>query len=569
MAFTIILKSNASQATAVTVKDLGVIVAAAGATPLSFTENKEGKMLQESVNLRTYLTDNAHGVGSSTLLLNDGSGDVVQTDVLNFLDTTILPDASNDYGVVKTDDVGEVTTNIVGDGSATLNNWLLGTDLAVNGFEVTGLPASPSGPTAAASAAYVDSIALTNRTWKELVLSADQLDSVNDGINQAGAFYLDGQPLTTNTFILYDGTTTETFTFLTTAVVPFDVQLGIDTDTTMTNLVTAINTDSTLWSASDLTALNSINDGSGASTAGKVIMIYRTDQSAASFDDRFYGTLGTQAFGQYVNFNGEVDYQLETSTQLSTTDPAQKEFGFGRDTASLTANETHLTRNEDNIYTWDDDSGAWQLTGSGSITWATVGDIQSLGSSLAAGVVDRAARGDHVHTHGDRGGDGSASQHDADQVDVDGTYPNIGTPSDVETALGNINTALGGAKAGRLLQFGQTIKVPNSGTLFLRSAGGVLGSAAGLRMLRAGTITGASFQVDLIDGVQTYNLSIQLNGSEVLTLALGTSTLGAQTVALSQAYSAGDLISVAVIRQTGTAKSTFDDMAAMVEIVDS
>jgi hypothetical protein len=81
---TLIIKTNASQATDVLVKDLGVLIPSSGGsdehTDYSFIE--EARL---SSNLRTYCTDDAFGAGSSTLILNDGTDDIPQNEIDSFL----------------------------------------------------------------------------------------------------------------------------------------------------------------------------------------------------------------------------------------------------------------------------------------------------------------------------------------------------------------------------------------------------------------------------------------------------------------------------------------------------
>lgn len=564
---TLVIKTNASQATDVTIDDIGVIVPNSGGT-ITFDEDKEIKTCQESVDLRDFLVDDAYGAGSSTLILNDGSSDIAQSDAINFLETVILPAGDQDYGVVKTGAAGTVETDITGDGTAQLIDWLLGSDLDANSNQITNLPLTPSGPTAAVSLQYVEDLFVANRSWKELVLVAEQFDSTNDALAQAIAFFLDGNPADSDDFTITDGSTTETFTFLNAPAVAFDVQIGVDADTTMANLVSQINTDSTLWSAVQADALDTINDGSGSSTSGQVTVIYRTNQSSTSFDDRIYGTLTTAADGQYVNYNGELDYNISTNTQLPSADPAQKEFGIGYATADLLSGQTHLNRQSDETYTWDSDAGQWNISGF-SLDYGLVGDIQSLGSALAAGTSNRVARADHVHTHGDRGGDGAGSQHDADQIDVEGSFTTIGAPDNAENIFSNIEDLFNnGAKAGRFLVFGSDQKVPGSGTLFLETTGGVVSSSAGYAMLRAGTITGASFSLDQTESANTYNVSIRVNGTEQETLAIGTGVTTGQATNFTATYAAGDTVEVALERQTGSGSSDYDDVVVLVEVVD-
>jgi len=228
------------------------------------------------------------------------------------------------------------------------------------------------------NADWITSQIATGVTWKFPVLAAVdeagtsdvQLDSTGDAVRQAIAFYYDGQPIATDTFVIKDSTpTTETWTWQAGAeTAAFQVQIGVDTDTSMDNLAAAISADSTLWDAVVVDNLNAINDGSGTSTAGKVLVIYRTVQ-AASKVDRIYGSVATPANAQYVSFNGEDDYTKTASANLPSADPAQNDFGPGTITASLSPGEAHLDLNADHQWVWDADGGTWtQISGTGSIT---------------------------------------------------------------------------------------------------------------------------------------------------------------------------------------------------------
>lgn len=465
---TLIVKSNASQGTDVLIDDVGVLIPNSGGTE-TFTLFEDLFALRGSEDLRAYMVDDAFGAGSSTLILNDGTGDIAQADAVNFLDTVALPDASGDYGVVKTKATGEIDA-----GSKQIQDLAagsLGTD-AVNLDQMNAAIA-------------------TGVSWREVVLTSSQLDSTNDAVSQAGALYFDGQPIATDTWILTDGTTTETFTFVATETVAFDVAVGASADAAMDNFAQAINDDSTLWSAVVLADLESINNGSGTSTAGKVLVVYRTNQAADSYDDRMYGTWGTQANARYVNFNGEYDYQKSANAALGTADPAQKEFGFGRATASLIANEAHATRNEDEGWMWDSDTGVWQL----------------IKATIAA-------------------------------------------------------------TTGKPLQFSSNKGVPNGGTRYLSYGLVSSASANGIRMPRAGSLVAASIVVDNADATRAYKLSIKVNGSEVDSLALGTSTQEASTTALSGTFSAGDNIAVSCEQTSGSGASDFDEIFALVEYTD-
>ena len=89
----------------------------------------------------------------------------------------------------------------------------------------------------------------------------------------------------------------------------------------------------------------------------------------------------------------------------------------------------------------------------------------------------------------------------------------------------------------------------------------------GYRVIRAGTITGASIQVDALDATRSFTLSVRLNGAEVQTLTLPVSTLGVDgTFGVPTAVVAGDIITVFMVRASGGGASTFDEESAAVEV---
>jgi len=81
---TLVIKTNVSQGTNVTIRDLGIIIPNSGGS-LTFTTNDFLQLAKISINLPSLATDDAHGAGSSTIILNDGSGDIAQADVVSFL----------------------------------------------------------------------------------------------------------------------------------------------------------------------------------------------------------------------------------------------------------------------------------------------------------------------------------------------------------------------------------------------------------------------------------------------------------------------------------------------------
>lgn len=232
------------------------------------------------------------------------------------------------------------------------------------GGEVLGLPATPTGATAAASKAYVDSTVAGGASWREVLLSSVQLDSGNNAIAQGAAFYLVNNPIAGDTLVIRDGTVTETFTFQAAPGV-FQPQIGGSALITMQNLATEINTDSTRWFASAITTFHGINP------VGNVVVIYRRTPTASP-TDRIHGTFAVPADAQYVNYGGASDYRSSTIANLPVADPGTANFGFGRITAGLTPGEAHIVRAEDSAYVWNDDLGVWQLS-AGAVALATSG----------------------------------------------------------------------------------------------------------------------------------------------------------------------------------------------------
>jgi len=85
------IRSNASQATPVTIDDVGVDIPAAGASA-TFNRMDDIMELQASYSLAGLLTDNAFGAGSSTLILvAPGPADVAQGNAITFLASVALP----------------------------------------------------------------------------------------------------------------------------------------------------------------------------------------------------------------------------------------------------------------------------------------------------------------------------------------------------------------------------------------------------------------------------------------------------------------------------------------------
>lgn len=231
------------------------------------------------------------------------------------------------------------------------------TDITMVASEVVGLPPVPSGPTAAASKAYVDSLS-GGANWKETLLSVAQLDNTNEAFAQAVAFYLDANPTLADTFTITDGVTTETWTF-SGASAAFAPEILGNACATMQELAARINADSTEWSAAFTDNLQSINP------VGDVVIVYRTVPTS-TVDDRIHGSFATPSDGKFVDFGGAADYEDSTVANIPTADPTVANFGLSRLTADLLENETHSVRDSDDIYSWDGDLNVWTLSSASS-----------------------------------------------------------------------------------------------------------------------------------------------------------------------------------------------------------
>jgi hypothetical protein len=232
----------------------------------------------------------------------------------------------------------------------------------------TGQVSVPSTPVAAGDATskeYVDSQIVSGVTWKELVLAPEQLlNGASGGILQGLLATIAVNLAAADTFILTDGTTTETFSAVAGAPAAFQFQVGGSASATLTNLVAAINADSTLWSAVETTGLDAYFSG----TNDPQFVVYRTAISTAA--DRVYGVIANaQADVQVVEFaSGDQDYRESSGTQsdLPAADPTAKRFGFGRAEVAINTGDTHRVADDNTAFTWDGDDQVWQNTDTGS-----------------------------------------------------------------------------------------------------------------------------------------------------------------------------------------------------------
>uniref|UniRef100_A0A6H1Z7W0 Tail protein n=1 Tax=viral metagenome TaxID=1070528 RepID=A0A6H1Z7W0_9ZZZZ len=235
-----------------------------------------------------------------------------------------------------------------------------------------------------------------SKNWKELLLVADQvLDGAAGGLLQAMACYIVTLPTAGDTFIITDGVAPETYLWQAGLVNPFDVLIGIDAAASQANLITAINTDSLLWTAVATTGLDNYFAGL---PAGQVV-IHRKIVSALA--DRIYGVITAPDGVKVVSFADPVaqDYEAGSGTEISlpAADPAAKRFGPGRAVGALVTCETHVISEDNTNYTWDADDQVWRQTGVGAVAYEVVGNITALAAAKAAGTNNTIARGDHAH----------------------------------------------------------------------------------------------------------------------------------------------------------------------------
>ena len=271
------------------------------------------------------------------------------------------------------------------------------------------LPATdPVVATDAASKGYVDAQIISGVTWKELVLVPEQLlNGASGGILQGQLATLTANLAPADTFIISDGVTTETFTAVAGAPAAFQFQVGGSAAATLTNLVAAINADSTLWSAVETDGLDAYFSG----LDDPQFVVYRT--AVASADDRLYGTIaGGQAGIQVVEFaTGDQDYREQSGTQsdLPAADPAAKRFGFGRALAApINTGDTHRVANDNTAFTWDGDDQVWQNTDTGS-TLAEGDGIDITGGIVSTDVATASSAQQYGGLVNNRTSDGSGA----------------------------------------------------------------------------------------------------------------------------------------------------------------
>jgi hypothetical protein len=259
--------------------------------------------------------------------------------------------------------------------SLQLGGLTMSGDIAMGGQKVTGL-GTGTNPADAVTKQQLDEAVVSGGSVKELLFDQEQLDNT-DGINALEVLFFENQPVATDTVTIKNGTLTRTYTFVANIgaeVAATDVSIETTAATAMQRLVTRANADAgntqwdLFWRPSEHPDIHA--DG--------VITVVEKASAAGASDSRIYGTFGTQADLQVVEYASgttpdvDLDYSNEVSATASTTDPGYGRFGLRRQVSALAPGEIHYVLTNDSQYAWDDDAGQWNvLSGAASIPDAT------------------------------------------------------------------------------------------------------------------------------------------------------------------------------------------------------
>lgn len=102
----LIIKSNIAHVTEVLIRDVGIIVPSTGGS-VTLDDPDSTFEASQSFNLVEFCQDDLYGVGSSTLILNDGTVDIAQDLVDEFLETFFVSN-EGPYSLARRDDAGDL-----------------------------------------------------------------------------------------------------------------------------------------------------------------------------------------------------------------------------------------------------------------------------------------------------------------------------------------------------------------------------------------------------------------------------------------------------------------------------
>ena len=204
------------------------------------------------------------------------------------------------------------------------------------------------------------------------------------------------------------------------------------------------------------------------------------------------------------------------------------------------------------------------------VGYGLVGDVQEVGSANAAGTSDLAARADHVHAHGDQSAAGG-THHTAAQITIAGALPTLGNPANEELAWAALEALLLNPQlSGKTLQVSSTRRVPQ-----FRACDGWSSAGCHRRLSVSGCCERARSRASrcrwtALMPAEGTRWRSNVNGViTTATLVLGIGVAGAEVVlGAPVAYAAGDTISVALRRTTGSGPSSFGEITALVEYTE-
>lgn len=168
---------------------------------------------------------------------------------------------------------------------------------------------------------------------------------------------------------------------------------------------------------------------------------------------------------------------------------------------------------------------------------------------------------------------------DGDQVDIDFTPSNYiptltGTASDTQDLaahLKGIDDYLGSTiSAAKVRDYVLTgdFQVPAAGTLYLKF-GSIFTSSTPLLVNKSLSLRGAALRVDLADISRTYELQVLRNGTVSETLTLTPGNVSVYTNVFTTAFIPGDEISARLVRMAGLGKSSFANIVASLELLET
>lgn len=269
--------------------------------------------------------------------------------------------------------------------SITLGALTMGGAIAMGSNKITGL-GDGADPGDVLNKAQIDALVATGNIFKEPVHSQNQLiNGASGGIAAVEVLYFVNQPVVGDQVTFYDGTNSETYTFVANIageLLPNDVSIETTATTAMQRLITRMNLDAsnTFWTA-EYHPTSEFNGGNG-----EIHIIESKTPVDALSTSRIYGNVwGTPADFQVVEFSDGIDYiqyNEGTNSTAANTDPTSGRFGFSRAEATLVDGEVHLALDLNAQFSWEAAAQTWnQISGSGAIPDATSGsggDVKGL-----------------------------------------------------------------------------------------------------------------------------------------------------------------------------------------------